>query len=312
MPWKQDYTISDEIAVRDGTLVWPGGSLCCFSIVVDLSPATAGGGICERDLRSPTCHYGMNEGLEAILALLARLGLRATFATPALVAELHPGRVAEIVRAGHEIAANGLLGEDLALLDGETERRRLRQATQIMHSITGSPPSGWFALPRPGDAFATGNVSSRTVDLLIDAGYGYFGNGLADDAPHYWVTDFETRKSILALPYYYHFDDRFFLMFPHDGTGLERPGALLRNWRAELQAQYRRKRCFSLTISPARSGWGHRLDMLDRFLGEAVRMPGLWNATGAEIAAYWASQYPAADHLRLEPSIWQSHEGSLD
>ena len=32
------------------------------------------------------------------------------------------------------------------------------------------------------------------MDLLIDAGYAYFGNGLADDIPHYWVTDFAHRR----------------------------------------------------------------------------------------------------------------------
>ena len=52
------------------------------------------------------------------------------------------------------------------------------------------------------------------------------GNGLADDIPHYWVTDFASRRAILTLPYYYHFDDQFFLMFPRKGTGLEHPDAL--------------------------------------------------------------------------------------
>jgi hypothetical protein len=40
------------------------------------------------------------------------------------------------------------------------------------------------------------------MDLLIEAGYAYMGNGLADDIPHYWVTDFTSRRAILTLPYY--------------------------------------------------------------------------------------------------------------
>lgn len=312
MPWKQDYTISDEVAIADGDIVWPAGSRCCFNLVVDLNPAVKSAGIAKTDLCSATCHYGMNEGIDLMLALFARLGLRATFATPALVAELFPGRMREIVSAGHEIAGNGLVGEDLYDLDAETERLRLAQATQALAEATGSLPQGWYALPRPGDAFATGNVSVRTMDLLIEAGYRYFGNGLADDAPHYWVADFAARRTILALPYYYHFDDRFFLMFPADGTGLERPDVLARNWEAQFRAQYRRGRYFSLTVSPARSGWGHRLENLDAFLTKAVRMPGLWNATGAEAAGYWLDRYPPDANLKLEPSIWKSYEGSLD
>jgi len=60
------------------------------------------------------------------------------------------------------------------------------------------------------------------MSLLIEAGYTYTGNGLADDIPHYWVADFANRRAILTLPYYYHFDDQFFLMFPQEGY---RPGA---------------------------------------------------------------------------------------
>ena len=56
-------------------------------------------------------------------------------------------------------------------------------------------------------------------------GYVYLGNGLADDIPHYWISDFASRRALLTLPYYYHFDDQFFLMFPRKGTGLEHPDA---------------------------------------------------------------------------------------
>ncbi len=52
------------------------------------------------------------------------------------------------------------------------------------------------------------------MDLLIEGGYEYMGNGLADDVPHYWITDFASRRAMLTLPYYYHFDDQWFLLFP--------------------------------------------------------------------------------------------------
>ena len=122
----------------------------------------------------------------------------------------------------------------------DEERVRLQRTTEILTRIVGRRPSGWFSLPRPGDKFAGGAVSANTVDLLIEDGYDYFGNGLADDLPHYWVTDFASRRSLLTLPYYYHFDDQFFCMFPTEGTGLDNPDALVRNWRAELAALDRR------------------------------------------------------------------------
>ncbi|MFB9949012.1 polysaccharide deacetylase family protein [Rhizobium puerariae] len=312
MPWKQNYTISDEIAIADADIVWPNGKQCCFGIVVDLSPVTSPAGLTEKSLAYPTYHFGMNEGLDSFLDMFARHGLRATFAIPAAIAGIYPSLIATISGAGHEIAANGLFGEDPLTLDEKTEAERVIQATELIESVTGTRPRGWYSLPRPTDPFATGNVSGRTIDLLIASGYAYFGNSLADDAPHYWVTDFENRKNLLALPYYYHFDDRFFLMFPSEGTGLERPDVLFRNWKTEFAAQYRRGRHFSMTVSPQRSGWGHRLDNLDAFLCEAVAMPGIWNATGSEIADHWTRQHPAATYLKLEPSIWKSYEGSLN
>ena len=44
-------------------------------------------------------------------------------------------------------------------------------------------------------------------------------------------------------------------MFPRKGTGLEHPDTLLRNWRAEFDAQYKRGRYFHMTLHPA----AHRL-----------------------------------------------------
>ena len=159
--------------------------------------------------------------------------------------------------------------------------------------------------------YAVGAVSPNTVDLLLEAGYLYLGNGLADDIPHYWVSDFASRRALLTLPYYYHFDDQFFLMFPRKGTGLEHPDALLRNWRGEFTAQYRRGRYFHMTLHPQHIGWSNRLQMLEEFLAELRGYPSLWNPTAAECARYWLEAYPASAHLRLAPTIWQDYPGSL-
>ena len=175
----------------------------------------------------------------------------------------------------------------------------------------GRRPVGWYSLPRQRDPFAGGTISPNTIDLLIEAGYRYFGNGLADDIPHYWVADFASRRSILTLPYYYHFDDQFFSMFPSQGTGLENSDMLLRNWRAELDAQYKRGRFFTMTLHPQHIGWCNRMGGLEEFLTYMTDLPDLWVATGEECALHWATTYPAETHLKLEPSIWKDYPGSL-
>jgi hypothetical protein len=166
-------------------------------------------------------------------------------------------------------------------------------------------------LPRPGDPFAGGTISPQTMDLLLDAGYQWFGNGLADDVPHDWVTDFASRRAILTLPYYYHYDDQFFLLFPSRGTGLEHADSLARNWHAEFRAQYRRGRYFHMTLHPHAVGFAHRIRLLEDFLRGMVSHPGLWNATGSAIAEHWRRLCPREDYPQLEPSIWKDYPGSL-
>ena len=311
MPWKQGYTISDEVGLRDDEVQWPDGNRCCVSVVVDLSVARGPEGIRAADLMHPEAQFGAHDGLDQLLAVLRHFGITATFAVPAVIAQLRADRVRALLGEGHEIAANGLKHEDVSGLSAADEKARLDLATDILTKVTGRRPEGWFCLPRPEDAFAGGTISPHTVNLLIDAGYRYMGNGLADDIPHYWVSDLAAPRAILTMPYYYHFDDQWFLMFPRKGTGLEHADDLFRNWRAEFNAQYRRGRHFHMTLHPGAVGWCNRLQLLEDFFTHMRGFPGLWNPTSAACARWWEQNYPASSHLRLEPSIWRDHPGSL-
>ena len=236
MPWKERYTISDERTLLDSDVRWPDGKRCCFRVVVDLAPASGPDGIKPQDLTTPDAYFGMHGGLRELCGMLKRHGIKATFAVPAVIAEIHGDTVRRLRDEGHEIAAHGFKHEDVSTLGRDEERARLERTTAILAKVAGARPSGWFSLPRQSDKFAGGAVSPNTIDLLVEAGYDYFGNGLADDLPHYWVCDFASRRNILALPYYYHFDDQFFLLFPKKGTGLENPGLAV----AQLEGRARR------------------------------------------------------------------------
>ena len=311
MPWKDGYTISDEKSLPDADVRWPSGNRCCVSITVDLSVASGPEGMTERDLTSARAQFGAGDGLDHVRAALGRYGLRATIAVPAVMALIHPKTIRSLAADGHEIAAQGLKHEDVSGLDRADEAARMALATDILTEATGHRPLGWFSLPRPGDPFAGGTISPHTMDLLIDAGYAYMGNGLADDIPHYWVTDFGRRRAMLTLPYYYHYDDQFFLLFPSRGTGLEHADSLFRNWRAEFAAQYRRGRYFHMVVHPHASGFAHRVRLLEDFLQFMSGHDGLWNATGTEIAGHWRTQYAPESNLRLETPVWRDYPGSL-
>src|SRR6266446_2095834 len=150
---------------------------------------------------------------------------------------------------------HGFRHEDVSALEREDERERITRTIEILTEMAGRRPTGWFSLPRQGDPFAGGTISPNTMDLLLDAGYTYIGNGLADDIPHYWVTDFASRRAMLA-----------------------------RNWKAEFDAQYKRGRHFHMTLHPQHIGWCNRLPLLDEFFSYVRGFPGLWNPTGEERA----------------------------
>jgi peptidoglycan-N-acetylglucosamine deacetylase len=308
MPWKDRYTISDERSVADADIAWPDGARLAVHVTIDLAPACGPGGIEPADLCTPEAYYGLHGGLDTLLPVLARHGIRATIAVPAVLAPIHAERLRGLSAMGHEIAAHGWRHEDPMTLERSEEAARIKRATEVLAGVTGQAPRGWYSLARPGDKFATGSVSANTMDLLLDAGYHWFGNGLADDVPHWWVTDFASRRAMLCLPYYYHFDDQFFLLFPAEGTGLEHADSLFRNWRSEFEAQYRRGRCFHMVLHPHAIAFPHRLQLLDRFLQHLRTYPGLWNPTGSELAAQWQTTRPLGE---LKPSIWQDHPGSL-
>ena len=311
MPWKQGYTISDERSLADSELRWPDGARCCVAMTVDLSVASGPEGVTAADLATPEALFGANQGLAALREVLRRHAMRATFAAPAIIAHIHRDLVRSLTAEGHEIAAHGFRHEDVSGLERDEERQRIARTTEILADVTGRKPAGWFSLPRQGDRYAVGAVSPNTVDLLLEAGTCISATDWPTTFRIIGSSDFASRRALLTLRYYYHFDDQFFLMFPRKGTGLEHPDALLRNWRGEFAAQYRRGRYFHMTLHPQHIGWSNRLQMLDEFLAELRGYPGLWNPTAAECARYWLETYPASAHLRLAPSIWQDYPGSL-
>ena len=311
MPWKTNYTISDEISLLDGAIVWPDDNRCCFNVVVDLSLASGPEGLQPSDLATADSVFAMGGGLTGLLDVLTSHKIAATFAVPAAMAKIYPDAIEAVLKRGHEVAAEGLFHEDVSQLSPAEERARMQAATSMLTEAIGTRPAGWYDLPRRKDKFAVGAVSPHTTKLLVEEGYTYMGNCPADDAPHYSVTDFASAEAIVALPYYYHFDDQFFMMYPRQGSGLENPDMLFRNWRAEFAAQYKRGRFFNMTLHPGNVGWCNRLYLLDQFLDFVRSQPDVWNAVSRDCAQYWLSKYPPATHLKLEPSIWKDYPGSL-
>src|SRR5262249_52798431 len=150
----------------DRDIQWPEGRRCAVHIVVDLSVASGPDGIVTRDIESPAAEFGAHEGLDMLLSVLEKNRLRATFAVPAVTAQIYPARIKALIERGHEVAAHGLRHEDVSLLERNEEKARLDATTRLLTDVTGRKPVGWFSLPRQTDPFAGGTISPNTMDLL--------------------------------------------------------------------------------------------------------------------------------------------------
>lgn len=317
MPWKSGYTVSDERS--PDTVRWPQGTACAAVVVVDLAGPSGPSGISPADLCTDRVRYGYDVALPRILDMLDRHGVNATFATPAIVAELEPELVAAVATRGHEIAAHGLRHEQVSGLLRHEEAHRIERTIEALSEIAGRRPTGWYALPRATDRYPGGSISANTIDLLIAAGFSYLGNSQADDVPHHWVTDAATGRSLLALPYSTHCDDLFFVGFPqgHAGTHTERVRMLERNWTGELDAMLGMPgrpgygRVVTMVVHPYLNGWGQRALALERVLARLGGDDAIWTPTAAACAEYWLGMYPATTTLRLEPTTWVDVPGSL-
>ena len=216
--------------------------------------------------------YGAKVAVPLILELLARRGVRATFFTPGRVGERHPGRVREILAAGHEVALHGYTHRSPAGLSRDEEAAELVRAREVLEGL-GAELAGYRS---PSWEF-----SRHTVALLAEHGlryssnfmddlrpYRHPGSGLVelpvqwllDDAPHFWFSGADWTKKI--------------------STTAEVEAI----WQEEFEGIRRLGGSFVLTMHPQIIGRPSRLALLDRFAAWVTAHDDVRVATCAEIA----------------------------
>jgi peptidoglycan/xylan/chitin deacetylase (PgdA/CDA1 family) len=223
-------------------------------------------------------------GIWRVLDLLRRHKIRTTFFIPVKSAELYPEIVDAIVKDRHEVACHTIHHDNVSGMDRPTEKEMLKTSRDVLFQYSQQEPVGWRK--------AVGEISPYTLELLIEHGFLYIANGMADDIPYWWRIE-DDDKQILALPHTWMFDDsRYFVFFPGHETRIQNPSKLLEIWMAEFDASYEMGRFFTFTCHPFAIGRMHRLVMLDRFLTYVKNRPRIWIATCREVAEYWTERYP--------------------
>ena len=256
---------------------WPNKARVAVCLSFDVDNESY---LLARAETSPTtlsaADFGAQSGLPRILALLDKYQLPASFFIPAVSALIHPEMIPAILKSGrHEIGVHGWIHESLPALNNETEEQRLlNQAIEYLAKASGKRPVGYRA---PAWAF-----SPYTLDLIRKAGFLYDSSLSAMDEPYELVSNGQPTGLIeLAI-------DWTLTETPYLGRSgtMPSPELLYQLYKDEFDGAYEQRTMFILTLHPHVTG--HRAPMrhLDRLIAYMNSKPGVWFATGEQIARY--------------------------
>ena len=216
--------------------------------------------------------YGAKVAVPLLLDLLDRHGIRATFFIPGRVAERHPGRVQEIVVAGHELALHGYTHTSPAALSREEEEAELVRAKEVLEGF-GAEISGYRS---PSWEF-----SEHTVELLGAHGLAYSSNFMDDLRPY------RHPGGLVELPVQWILDDAAHFWF--DGASWTKKIATTSEvreiWEEELLGLERLGGTAIVTMHPQIIGRPSRLAFLDAFVGWVLERDDVRVGTCVEIAS---------------------------
>ena len=195
---------------------------------------------------------------------------------PVASAMLHPDSVREIdKRHRHEIGVHGWIHENYrAVNDRDDEERLITDSIDYLTELLGRRPVGFRA---PSWVF-----SRHTPGLIREAGFLYDSSLMAMDSPYELVSDGEPT-GVVELPVDWALDDHPY--FARSGT-LASPKLVFRIYRDEFDVAYNERTMLVLTLHPHVIGHRSRITHLDRLIAYMKSKPGVWFATGEQIASY--------------------------
>jgi peptidoglycan/xylan/chitin deacetylase (PgdA/CDA1 family) len=260
---------------------WPGGAQVAVLLSFDVDNETVYGLRTGAVSIGPLSQgqYGARVALPRVLRLLEKEDVPATFFFPAWSLKLAPEQADLIQAPGmHEIGLHGWIHELNTSLDGETEARLLRQASDAIEEITGVRPIGYRA--------PSWNHSPNTLSIIREMGFLYESSLMADDRPYELVQDGEPT-GLVELPVEWILDDA--PLFNPLGNRYMNPRDVLQVWIDEFDKAWEEGTMFLLTMHPHVIGHRSRIVVLEELIDHIKTKSGVWFGTHAE-AARWVRE----------------------
>jgi peptidoglycan/xylan/chitin deacetylase (PgdA/CDA1 family) len=240
--------------------------------------------------------YGARVGAERVLELLARYDVRSTWFVPGLTAESWPGVTRAVAAAGHEIAHHGY-GHESPPTTGEREEELLLRGVEALERVTGKRPIGYRA--------PSWTITERTVPLLLEHGFLYGANGMAEDFRPYRarIGDRVSRESplelgeetdLIEIPSAWHLTDIAMLEVGVRSQLASSPAEAERIWRDEFDYMHTHVEGGVITyvFHPQCIARGHRIVIFERLLAHMRDAGGVWFARTEDVARAWTPDPP--------------------
>jgi len=232
--------------------------------------------------------YGSRAGLWRVLRAFESRKLPLTIFAVATALQRHPEAVAAYRELGHEIACHGLRWISYQDIDEATERRHIAEAVQILKTLTGAAPLGWY----------TGRDSPNTRRLVVEhGGFSYDADSYADDLPYWTQVDLGARRAPhLVVPYTLDSNDMRFATAQGFNCGKQFLGYL----KDAFDVLYREgdpdglnaPKMLSIGLHARLIGRPGRIGALEQFLDYVQSKQRVWICRRIDIADHWIATHP--------------------
>jgi allantoinase len=277
------FPVQYDPAIDRAPIVWPDGARIAVHVVVNIEyfepgvPATSVNAAFANFKPDVYNHswrdYGPRAGIWRLFRTLDRHGIKATVALNALVCHHYPRIVEEVAKRNWEFMGHGLTNSQiLTNLSADDERQVIQQTLDIIEKSAGVRPKGWL-----GPALAE---SWQTPALLEEAGVAYVCDWLNDDEPYRMDTP---KRQLLSVPYSCELNDiHCFLRAGYDAPKYLQ--LLKDQFDVLYEESLERGTVLTIPLHPFIMGHPFRAKYLDLALQYMSEKPGVWFATGGEIA----------------------------
>lgn len=230
--------------------------------------------------------YGSRVGVWRILREFERRGWPLTVFGVSMALQRHPEVTQAFVELGHEIACHGWRWIHYQQMDEATEREHLRLGLQIIESLTGQRPQGWY----------TGRDSPNTRRLVVDEGNLLYDSDYYGDELPFWTRVQRTdgrEVDHLVVPYTLDANDMRFATPQGFNTGEQFLQYLTDSFDVLYAEGADTPRMMSIGMHCRLLGRPGRFRALQRFLDHIARHDRVWVCRRIDIARHWIAHHPA-------------------